>query len=323
MLDQLEEKYVTGSLQNLKFKNSESIDVRYSEDLTKYSTIRTVAFGDVVIVKTVKALQEVITVFNKEAIEYQVIGLGANLLLPERSKKVSVKLAFEFDKKYLDCVHDIYTLPASVPLSILSSHAIRNGINGWQVFTGIPATLGGAVYMNAGTSLGEICEIVEEVKLLTKAGDIKTYRGEELKFGYRKNYFIKNGEIVIEVKLKHNGVKSEVSQQIRDYLEMRNKTQPLKEKTCGCVFKNIKSNEKQNGLVTCAAGQTLDIIGLKGLTYQNVRISPVHANFMENFNNASFEEVRTLIRLAQKIAYMQTGLRLEPEVQILGEKNKN
>ncbi|MBT5095494.1 MAG: UDP-N-acetylenolpyruvoylglucosamine reductase, partial [Halobacteriovoraceae bacterium] len=102
-----------------------------------------------------------------------------------------------------------------------------------------------------------------------------------------------------------------ISKKIKDYLELRNRSQPLKENTCGCMFKNFKDLS-----TTCLAGQFLDILGMKGFTVNGIRVSPQHANFMENVGNASHEEVVAIVKLVQAELKLQFGIEFETEVKM-------
>ena len=292
---------------------SEISDIEYQEqvNLTKFSTMRLKACGNLLKIKSYKALQECLPLLKRMEVKYRVLGLGANQLLPENTQELYLKLELPFDKTYLDEAREIYNLPASVPLSILSSHAIRNGLKGWESFTGIPATLGGAIFMNAGTGLGEIGPVVKEVKIMAPDGSQRVHTCDQESFSYRRNNFLREGEVIFEATLIHFGQDPYITKEIKTYLDFRNKSQPLKEWTCGCVFKNHKETGE-----TCRAGQYIDIIGLKGLEYNGVRVSPKHANFMENFESASLSDMKTLIMTVQEELKMNFGLDFETEVKI-------
>lgn len=302
-----------------KVKDINDLKIYEDQDLTKFSTMRLKSVGDLYVVSTVEALSSLLKVFTKNNLSYNILGWGANQLLPEKINNPVIKLDFKFDKNYLSIARNEYVLPASVSLAVLSSHATKNGISGWEVFTGIPASLGGAIFMNAGTNLGEIGELVKSVKIMTKSGDIREHVIEESDFSYRKNNFLREGEILIEATLTHKGIDPSITEKIKSYLALRNKTQPLKEFTCGCIFKNYVSNENLKskiGMKTCRAGQAIDIIGLKGFKTNSLRVSPKHANFMENFGNSSVEDVNELITKVNKVLEWQFGIKFETEVKI-------
>jgi len=286
--------------------------VELNKDLKKYSTMRLDAVGDLITVKTVEALKTVTKTLTSNNVEYRVLGWGANMLLPATATKPYLQLDFDFDRTILDNPQDEYILPASVSLATLTSHANKFGLKGWEVFTGIPASLGGALFMNAGTNLGEIGSIVKEVWLITKNGEEKLIKIDGKSFSYRHNHFVQQGDVIYQARLIHSGLDPAISKKIREYLEMRTRTQPLKEWTCGCVFQNHQDLDRG---VTCRAGQFIDIMGLKGFTYKNLRISPKHANFMENSGESSYEDVLMMINMLQKELKLQTGVSFVTEVE--------
>jgi len=291
-------------------ENIQGASVEMDKDLSKFSTMRLQAKGDLVTVESVEALQEVQKRFYSESLDFIVIGMGANQLLKKESAIPYLMLKFPFDKKILESVHDTYTLPASVRLGTLTSHASKFGLKGWEVFTGVPASLGGAVFMNAGTGLGEIGELVSKVWTVKSNGELSEHSINNSSFSYRRNNFLERGEIIYQVEMKHNGLDKEVTEVIRNYLARRNATQPMKEKTCGCVFKNSEFKGQP-----CPAGKFVDILGIKGLQVGGIRVSETHGNFMENFDNASFDDVTALISIVQNEMKLQFGLDFELEVK--------
>ena len=152
---------------------SDEFELEINKDLTKYSTMKLKSFGDLITIKSESALKTILPLLKKQNIEYRVLGWGANLLLPEKSSVPYIQLDFSFDKKILENAQDEYILPASISLAVLTSHAAKFGLKGWEVFTGIPASLGGAIFMNAGTNLGEIGSVIKEVKIITSSGEEK------------------------------------------------------------------------------------------------------------------------------------------------------
>lgn len=283
-----------------------------NKDLKKFSTMRLNSVGDLITVKSAEALQKTIKILNSYNVKYRVLGWGANVLLPEKSDFPYIQLDINFDRNIFDSPKDEYLLPASVSLATLTSHASRFGLRGWEVFTGIPASLGGAIFMNAGTNLGEIGKIVKSVDIITKDGEKKSVIINEKSFNYRQNNFISPGDIIYQARLIHYGLDESISKKIREYLEMRTRTQPLKEWTCGCVFKNHHDSIRD---VTCRAGHFIDIMGLKGLTYKNLQVSPKHANFMENKGDSSYEDVIKMIDILKKELKLQYGVSFETEVE--------
>jgi len=286
------------------------IEVHLDHDLTKFSTIKLKSIGHFVIVKNKEALIELATKMNASKHTFKVIGWGANLLLPERLPWVAIQLKFDFDKKYLEEVREVYELPASVSLPVLTSTASKLGLRGWEVFTGVPASLGGAIFMNAGTNLGEIGSLITEVDYLDTEGKLQTHIVDQNSFSYRKNNFLKDGEIIISAKLKHNGIDSNLKNEIKDYLEKRNRSQPMNQNTCGCIFKNSKMGE-----ISCRAGHYVDIIGMKGFSLSGIKVSHKHGNFLENFDGSNYSETMQLMKLLQSELRLQFGVEFEFEVE--------
>ena len=283
-------------------------DFTPDKDLTGLTTFKLEARGDYLDVKSVEALKLVLPLLKKYQREYLVLGWGANQILPRTSDKIILHLNLPFDLSYLDVMRDEYVLPASLGINHLTGHAVKFGLKGWEVFTGVPASLGGALYMNAGTNLGEIGSLVKEVTLVTADGVL---RKEEIVpgiFSYRHNHFVKDGEVIVGAVMKNIGTDEAIPQKIKDYLEYRKKTQPLTTRNCGCVFKN-PMKELQ-------AGRLIDLLGLKGSGIGGLRISLKHANFMENNGAANWDHFRTLVETVNYEMDHFYGIAFELEVKI-------
>ncbi|HXH31738.1 MAG TPA: FAD-binding protein [Bacteriovoracaceae bacterium] len=278
------------------------------QDLTAYTTIRLVSRGDLLIVRSVEALEKILPLLTAHGREYLLVGWGANQILPPVCDKLVINLKFPFEQTYLDMHKTEYVLPASLGINHLTAHAIKFGLSGWEVFTGIPASLGGAIYMNAGTNLGEIGGLVKSVSVVTAEGSRREVSIGEGSFSYRRNNFLNPGDVIVAATLVHRGVDPEISKKIMDYLEYRKKTQPLATKNCGCVFKNP--------LPELQAGRLIDSLGLKGLTVGNVRVSPRHANFVEHLGGSSWDDLNTLIKIIKFQMDHFYGIEFELEVKI-------
>lgn len=280
-------------------------------DMTNYSTIRLRARGTLIRVFSQEGLKKTVQRLFENDFNYLILGLGANQLLRPFSSTPYLKLDLPFDKSILNTPHDRYSLPASLTLNILSSHAIKFGIKGWEAFTGIPATLGGAVCMNAGTKFGEIGGLVKGVKVISRRGEENIIKTDNKSFSYRNNNFLKEGDIIYQVDLSHKGHDKNVGDIIKNYLRARKKEQPLNALTCGCVFKNLMEGKR-----VYRAGRYIDMAGLKGFVYKKLRISPVHANFVENLGDADYNDFIEFIRLIQDKLNSQFGIKFEMEIKV-------
>ena len=298
-----------------ELKNVEFVEVEIDKDLSKRSTLNLKANGHLITVKNIEALIKVLSLLNQYELNFRILGLGANQILPQNSDFPYIRLDFDYDKKIFEMVKPTYTLPASIPLNILTSQAIKYELKGWESFTGIPATLGGAIYMNAGTRLGEIGNLIQKVKYVDRYGKLHERGIKKEDFAYRRNNFLRDGDVIYEAEITHHGVTPGIGKEIKEYLAYRNQTQPLKDKTCGCMFKNYEeSGENNSG--SCPAGKFLDIMGLKGFTVGGAQISHVHANFLINKGGATKEDVQKLLELVKSELYLQFGKEFELEVKL-------
>lgn len=278
------------------------------KDLTSFTTFRLSSIGDLIEVKTIEALQKLLPLLTSHHRDYLVVGWGANQILPAVCDKIILHLDFDFNLEYFSELRSEYVLPASVGLNYLTAHAIKFGLKGWEVFTGIPASLGGAIYMNAGTNLGEIGSLVKTVDIVDRSGKLRTEKMGAQSFSYRHNHFLKDGDVIVGAVLFHRGTDESISTKIKDYLEYRKKTQPLSSKNCGCVFKN-PHKELQ-------AGRLIDALSLKGLSSGNLKVSEKHANFMENKGEANWDQFSALVDAIKIQMDHFYGLEFELEVKI-------
>ncbi len=270
--------------------------------------MRLASVGDLVEVRSVGAVQKLLPLLTKYGRSYLVVGWGANQILPAHCEELVIYLDLPFDPTSLEAPRDSYRLPASVGLNQLTGHAVRFGLAGWEVFTGVPASLGGAIFMNAGTNLGEVGALVTHVELVTRDGMVREEVIGPASFSYRRNHFVKPGEVIVSVTMIHRGLDPEIPQKIRDYLEYRKKTQPLATRNCGCVFKNPNRD--------LPAGKLIDLLGLKGLAVGGLRVSSKHANFIENSGSSTWEEFETLVNIIKSHADQFYGIEFELEVKI-------
>lgn len=277
-------------------------------NLTRLTTIKLSAVGDLVFVKSEEDLKKLVTYLYQNQIKYRVVGWGANQVFPPVSKDLYLKIELPWDSQQLDSVKSIYHLSASTPLNVLTAHAIKFGLVGWEVFTGVPASLGGAIAMNAGTNLGEIGSLIKEVKVIKRTGEVQDLKLNADSFKYRGNLFLDEGDIIISATMVHFGQNSEISDKIKKYLDLRTKTQPLSSKTCGCVFKNYSNILK--------AGQMIDLLGLKGLVLNGLKVSHKHANFIENMSDANSDDFFKLTEIIKSELEYNFGVKFEFEVKI-------
>lgn len=285
------------------------LECRWDTDLTNLSTFRLVSRGDWIGVANEAALAQLLRLLNHHRVDYRMLGWGANQVLRAQETDVLLHLDFPVPTDALSQACDEYELPASLGLNLLTSHAVQFGLKGWENLTGIPASLGGALFMNAGTSLGEIAAITRRVRVMARDGTVRTVDIAPESFSYRHNHFVAPGEVIVSATLMHHGLDSALGEKIRGYLETRRRTQPLATRNCGCVFKNASASRQ--------AGRLIDLTGLKGLSVGALRISPRHANFMENAGGATWEDFHRLTEVINQQMLLHWGVSFELEVKAM------
>lgn len=291
-------------LEKLEIKD---IDFRLKVNLERYTTIKLAGMGNIAICKTEQALKKLILELKKLKYTYHLVGWGANQVLLNSDKTLFIKLDFYFDSDSMTLESADFEIPASVSLNALISIASKLGLGGWNVFTGIPASLGGAICMNAGTALGEIGNLVKSVRIMKPNGEIFEYNCSLDSFSYRTNNFLNKGEIIISAKMIYKGIDKDIGSKISEYLEYRKKTQPLTTRNCGSVFKNLEDFK---------AGALIESIGLKGFGSKNISVSRKHANFIENTGNGTAKEFSEIISCLEEEIERYSGLKFELEVKV-------
>ncbi|GJL77470.1 MAG: UDP-N-acetylenolpyruvoylglucosamine reductase 2 [Nitrospinaceae bacterium] len=247
------------------------------------------------------------------------LGEGTNLLVPDngiRGIVISLKDSFRSihppvfaqsaDKK------DKATLRvgAGVKLSYLAKYAAKYSLSGIERLVGIPGSLGGAVIMNAGAEGTEIGPFIKSVTRVTTSGEVEVLKGDEIDFMYRKTIFPSEGGIIVEVELElEKGDMKSIHETMNSHLFRRSSKQPLTVPNSGSIFKNPPGD---------SAGRLIEAAGLKGVSVGQAGVSLKHANFIVNKGNASAADVRNLISHIQEVVEEKSGVKLEPEIVILG-----
>lgn len=257
---------------------------------------------------TIESLIELIKYIKNNNIKYFVLGNGTNIIFTDdfydgvviNLKKLNNLLV----NKNIICVSSGYSLQKLVGITV------EKNLSGLEFAAGIPGTVGGAIYMNAGAYGSAMADIIDEVTYLEN-DEIKTKKREELEFGYRESCFKNNKNIIIlstKIKLKPSN-KKEIQDTIKEYTEKRIKTQPLEYPTAGSVFKNPDN---------ISAGALIEHkLNLKGHNVNDAYISTKHANFIINKGNAKSEDIIRLIKEIQREALEKEGINLELEQEII------
>ena len=237
--------------------------------------------------KDVDALVDLLKILKEYDVKYKVMGNGSNLLFSDKEYDGIIIKLDEFDKvEFLN--HNKIRVGAGFSLMKLSLMAARRGLAGLEFASGIPGTIGGAIFMNAGAYKSDMGYIVQQVKVLTPELRIITLENKEMDFHYRTSYLQKNpGFICLEVILKLvKGDREALETVIKERRERRMESQPLEYPSAGSVFRNPEGD---------FAGRLIEELGYKGHKNGGAMVSEKHANFIINYNHATGEEIKNLI----------------------------
>lgn len=241
--------------------------------------------------------------------KYFIIGNGTNLLINDRYFDM-IFINLKNINKIIDLNDDYIYIDAGINNSKLLNYSVRNNKKGIEFLSGIPGTIGGAIYMNAGAHKKEIKDVVNIVFSLDDVGDIKIYRNSECNFSYRNSVFKKNKELILGmiIKLTKGNNEDEVKELIKKYYLSKKRIQPLNKKTAGSTFKNLESYK---------AYEVINILGYNKKHNSKRFISPMHSNFIINENDATFNDIYSLIKTIQNDSYEKLNINLETEIEII------
>ncbi len=266
-------------------------EARKYEPLSKHTTFKIGGVADTYVkVTSLSKLSTILKECRESDIDYMIIGNGSNIL------------ASLVDDDTVYC-------GAGATLAALCKFALNNGLSGLEFAWGIPGSVGGAVFMNAGAYGGEMKDVVYSVNHLTKNGEPGRTEKDDLQFGYRTSVYRQNNAIITGATLKlRKDNPEDIRARMDDYLGRRSSKQPLEYPSAGSVFKRPAG---------AYAGALIEQCGLKGHSHGGAQVSEKHAGFIINKANANANDVKSLIREVQTKVYDETGYNLECELIIL------
>jgi len=242
----------------------------------------------------------------------QIIGAGSNLLINNIFIKGIVICTKKMKSLKIEPSSGIVEVEAGVMLPTLSNALAKNGLQGGEWAVGIPGTLGGAIYMNAGTGDISLAKNLISVKVINnKTNEELQIEKKDINFEYRFSSFQSNDLTIISAKLhfEPNGNLEQLIQTTKNNLKLKTETQPYHLPSFGSVFKNPENNY---------AAKLIDDIGLKGFKIGGAEISTMHSNFIINNSSASSRDIYELITVIQQKVLQKKGIYLQPEVRMIG-----
>ncbi|MFI5347734.1 MAG: UDP-N-acetylmuramate dehydrogenase [Elusimicrobiota bacterium] len=285
--------------------------VRFDEPLAKHTTFKIGGPADALVdAETPEEVLAVLRVARGAGVPFFILGWGSNLLVRDRGVRgIVLRLAGKFDE--ISFPGDgLVRCGAAVRVPQLVVACAERGLSGLEPIVGVPGTVGGALAMNAGTRDGEIGPLVSEIEAADPESlEIRKMAGPDLRFSYREGP-LKNLIALTGLLRLKPGVKGDIMAVVVRYQQKRQQTQPIHTFNVGSTFKNPPGR---------FAAQMIEQLGLKGHTIGGARVSPMHANFIENFAGAKASDVLALVDLIRERARATLGVGLELEMKVVGE----
>ncbi|EGQ9111192.1 UDP-N-acetylmuramate dehydrogenase [Vibrio alginolyticus] len=247
-----------------------------------------------------------------------VLGNGSNLLFnDDHVKRKVIKLKGDFDN--IERIGDEHIVGSGIWMPRLVRHLSKEGFGGLEHCVGIPATLGGLVFMNGGSQRKSISEYLLSVTVMNQDGQCEVIEKDDCLFSYRSSVFKNKNVVIISARFSFPKIRSnENRSELLEILSSRRKKFPRKLPSCGSVFLSTKELFESVG----APGYVIERLGLKGKSIGDAQISPLHANFIVNNGNAKAKEIVSLVQLINEHAFREYGIKLKSEalfVDIEGE----
>ncbi|WP_282154673.1 UDP-N-acetylmuramate dehydrogenase [Cytobacillus gottheilii] len=287
--------------------------IKENEPLANHTTMKIGGPADLYIEpSSVDSLKQIMELIQKHNIKWTAIGRGSNLLISDKGIEGAViKLGRGLD--HMDLQGSELKVGAGYSIVALSTQISRKGYSGLEFASGIPGSVGGAVYMNAGAHGSDISKILKSAHILFEDGSMKWLSNEEMDFSYRTSVLQKKRpgivlEAVFEVVA---GDKDQIFAEMQKNKDYRKETQPWNYKCAGSIFRNPLPKY---------AGRLIEEAGLKGYSIGGAQISDMHGNFIVNTGSATAQDVLDLIQFAKDKIQEQFGVSLETEVEIIGRK---
>lgn len=285
------------------------VELKFSEPLAKHTSLR--IGGGAEVMAFPKNAEELAKILKTSALldgNFAILGAGTNILAPDEGVQGLVICL-------KDCLDGIEPLPghklrvmAGVTMSRAAVVAANSGLSGLEFAHGIPGTVGGGVYMNAGAYGGEICRVCSQVEVMNRRGERRVLTNGEMGFSYRHSVLEETGDIVLSAEFTLTPAEPEtIRSRMKELIGKRTASQPLDLPSAGSAFKRPAGGY---------AAALIQEAGLKGFRVGNAGISEKHAGFAVNLGGATAKDMKALLQTVSERVYEASGIRLEPEIRI-------
>ncbi len=288
---------------NAFLKNLKDIPFIFEAELSLYTTYRVGGVAEVLALpETKEQIVKLVDFCKTKKLPFRVLGLGSNILVSDLGLPGVTCCLKNF--KGVEVDGQKVTALSGTALDEVVRESINSGLAGLENLSGIPGSVGGAVFMNAGAFKAETFDKLASFLVINPKGEIKEFKKEDVKYEYRKVWGIEGCIILSATWLLDEGEKEILKARREEILQSRAAKQPLEYPSAGSVFKRP---------VGAYASKLIDDCGLRGLSIGGAQVSTKHAGFIINYQNATAQDIYNLIKEVQKIVKEKTGFKLEPE----------
>ncbi len=285
--------------------------VRANEPMSGHTTFRVGGPADYYVEPvSAKGLADVLKLCREEEIPYMILGNGSNLLVGDKGYRgVMIALGKAWSEIVIEGTR--IRAGAGAMLSVVSRQAQKHGLTGLEFASGIPGTVGGAVFMNAGAYGSDMSAVLTRVTVLTAEGQVRILPAEELELGYRRSCIGSKEYIILEAEMELvSGDELQIRERMEELTIQRKTKQPLEYPSAGSTFKRPEGY---------FAGKLIQDAGLRGFRVGGAQVSEKHCGFVINCGDATAEDIMNLCRAVQKKVHEEFGVILEMEVKTIGE----
>ncbi|MFW5996023.1 MAG: UDP-N-acetylmuramate dehydrogenase [Halanaerobiaceae bacterium] len=293
-----------------KLKSIKNLQVKEKVPLSSYTSFKVGGPAELfVIPKNINSLQKAVKIIDNHQLPSFILGKGSNVIASDSGYRGVIIYTAQLDSVNIE--GNMITSETGITLNSLAAIAFEAGLSGLEFASGIPGTLGGALFMNAGAYGGEIKDLLETTEVINYRGEKKKLSKEKMNFSYRKSCLQKKPYIATRATLQ---LKQRNKEQIREKMkklnQKRNQKQPLSWPSAGSAFKRPEGHY---------AGKLIEEAGMKGARVGGAQVSEKHAGFIINLGNATAADIKNLIIKVQNNVYKNSGVHLKPEPKFLGD----
>lgn len=281
------------------------------EPMSRHTTFRAGGPADFFVTPEKEGqVRKTLSLLKEAQVPRYIMGNGSNLLVGDRGYRgVILQICKKMNRIRIQ--DTVIQAQAGALLSKVAAEAQAKGLTGFEFASGIPGSLGGAVMMNAGAYGGEMKQVLIQAQILNASGEIEDVLAEEMELGYRSSVFSRNGGVILSASIQlEPGDPPAIQSRMEELKFLRTSKQPLEYPSAGSTFKRPEGY---------FAGKLIQDAGLRGFQVGGAQVSEKHCGFVINKDQATAMDIRSLMEQVSEKVYAQFGVRLEPEVKLIGE----